>query len=633
MTFQKPQPKEGAKSVKENTEPILEVVKKIAPETLIGNVLNKVLNKKEEENWRNKKPSAETTKNDFTKNSETDTDYEFTSKLPVYVSPGEGGTAHVIGRKNLYYGPKDQYDSKDFSWRPDGSYKSAPPDNFSNKIQKKVEENPHPLTEKDISGIDKMFKKAVLKNEIFEIEKEIQSILNPPTIESSEIVPKQEVEEALLKNSQKEQKHNEDKINELLEQELPENKKTNLLKDTSPTFFLKKIINSKEGNKTQKNPRKSKIILRKIKRGLKKLIFIGSLFVLSTGVENKDGELKYDTNKLLETLIIPLPQTQEEWAKRLFVNQGVYNLEESSLVLEETKEEKEARSKKRAIQELLEIQKLEKNYFDALTEFSILGVVPDSHNKNDSLFSYRSQWVNEQGFDYIPTPRLGSRGSNVRFSDVVGVGHFLFDSDVSKKEIFMHLNTKNLLNEQIAQNKFITVFSHNQNNLVTVRYKRASELEKTDTILNPLRQFSWSQIDWTKDGPVQGKGFASHIRAILLKNGGPTHLMHNGSRDAFSRFSGGSVVFIFEDKQKNRIVRDFSGTINQIQHEGEQILEEFHLLPDDLTLGYHDVGAFSAKPKAHKGVLDMKQYLGFHTAPYTGGALLIPLSAVKEYKN
>ena len=55
------------------------------------------------------------------------------------------------------------------------------------------------------------------------------------------------------------------------------------------------------------------------------------------------------------------------------------------------------------------------------------------------------------------------------------------------------------------------------------------------------------------------------------------------------------------------------------------IVKNFKIAPEKLTLGYHDVGSFSAKPKAANGVIDTEQWAGFNNAGMTGGALLIPI--------
>ena len=84
------------------------------------------------------------------------------------------------------------------------------------------------------------------------------------------------------------------------------------------------------------------------------------------------------------------------------------------------------------------------------------------------------------------------------------------------------------------------------------------------------------------------------------------------------------MVFIFKDKYGNTIVRDYAGSLNGIENEGLQLMKDYNLKGNDLTIGYHDVGSFSAKPKSVNGKLSSKQWEGFNDAGVTGGALIIP---------
>ena len=55
------------------------------------------------------------------------------------------------------------------------------------------------------------------------------------------------------------------------------------------------------------------------------------------------------------------------------------------------------------------------------------------------------------------------------------------------------------------------------------------------------------------------------------------------------------------------------------------IQKQYNITSNDLTIGYHDVGSFSAKIKANEeGKLKSKQWEGFNNEGWTGGALLIP---------
>ena len=141
-------------------------------------------------------------------------------------------------------------------------------------------------------------------------------------------------------------------------------------------------------------------------------------------------------------------------------------------------------------------------------------------------------------------------------------------------------------------------------------------------VVTPLRQMDFDNINFNKT--QRPEGFKKGINEVTTKDGKGTYLLFK-DRDGYSRFSGGSVVFIFKDEYGNTIVRDFAGSLNGIKNEGQEIKKEYKLKPNELTIGYHDVGSYSAKPKANKyGILKSSQWEGYNTAEPTGGALLIP---------
>src|SRR5690606_7001358 len=129
-----------------------------------------------------------------------------------------------------------------------------------------------------------------------------------------------------------------------------------------------------------------------------------------------------------------------------------------------------------------------------------------------------------------------------------------------------------------------------------------------------------SNIDLNSGGRV--KGFKSTIQSLKKRDGTETNLIFK-SKDSYGRFSGVAVVFIFQDQWGNTIVRDFAGTLNQMIQEANSIIESYGITAEQLTLGYHDVGSFTAKPKAHDGVIDTRQWDGYNPT-HGGGALLIP---------
>jgi hypothetical protein len=166
------------------------------------------------------------------------------------------------------------------------------------------------------------------------------------------------------------------------------------------------------------------------------------------------------------------------------------------------------------------------------------------------------------------------------------------------------------------------VFTPEKGDYVRLKYKRANDLKKDDKVITALRQMKFDEIDFSQT--QKPEGFKKGINEVKKKNGEGTYLLFK-DRDGYSRFSGGSVVFIFNDKFGNKIIRDFAGTLNQIENEGIQIKRRYGLTDNNLVIGYHDVGSFSAKIKANNdNKLKAKQWEGFNNEDWTGGALLIP---------
>jgi hypothetical protein len=254
----------------------------------------------------------------------------------------------------------------------------------------------------------------------------------------------------------------------------------------------------------------------------------------------------------------------------------------------------------------------------------VLGEVDDSYAPGNPLMSYRSQWDNSEGFRYLATPVYKDRKDQDEYKNVIGVGHFLLDASASKSKPYSHEYNKAFIKKAISNNDWVPVFKNEDGDYVRLKYKKANELSKDDKVITPLRQMKFGDLDF--NNTKRPKGFQDPVREVLTKDGKGTYLIFK-NKDGYSRFSGGSVVFIFKDKYDNTIVRDFAGTLNQIQKEGESIVEKYGISADELTLGYHDVGSFSAKPKTPKnGILKAKQWSSYNTDPMTGGALLIPKS-------
>jgi hypothetical protein len=368
-------------------------------------------------------------------------------------------------------------------------------------------------------------------------------------------------------------------------------------------------------------------IVNRIKKALLMLFAAGTIWTgisAASGITSNNGQLGYDKERALETAltIVPnrlaesaaniLPESKKQEALRFLEKIGKYESKDATIEVVEDLAPSVATQDSTVFKPTIEI----------------LSVVADSYNPTDSLLAYRSTWHNESGFDYIAGPNKTERqGKNLTIPGVLGVGHFLLDGSVYNfYNTYSHPYNQSFLASARANNDYIPVFTSvdSKKHIVVVRYLRPNEIDDRHgefKIVAPLRQFKASQIDWNRTGPVQG--FKSNIKQILTKTGQKTNLIFK-DRNGYSRFSGGSVVFIFE-KDGQRMVIDFAGSINMIQNETQRILRDYEIPEDQLTIGYHDVGSFSAKPKSKGSDLQTSQYEGYNPAGVTGASLLIPM--------
>jgi len=174
-------------------------------------------------------------------------------------------------------------------------------------------------------------------------------------------------------------------------------------------------------------------------------------------------------------------------------------------------------------------------------------------------------------------------------------------------------------------------------------YKRYSEIADTSkkveqvledpNILTPLRQYRFGDIMWNKtpskrrpDSKTLSGGDMVYRSSVekLLKPGVPNPYREGITKDekgnslnkrgtylfwtpasgdaTYGKYNGGSVVFIFEHKGET-FSRDFAGSINDIRDEGFGIAKDYGISPNDITIGYHDVGSVSGKTKSENGAI------------------------------
>lgn len=279
--------------------------------------------------------------------------------------------------------------------------------------------------------------------------------------------------------------------------------------------------------------------------------------------------------------------------------------------------------------------------------YNQLGAVRDvkSSNPKDSLLSYSYTGDNETGVPFV----IGNMAANKTkdtFQNVHGVGHFLMDADVLPNQ----LHTEPYIargNEFVASSvpgKFINAYTSDPeayNMFYKPTGKRPNEyyvaysqnkngkkyLDKKYEGDLTLRNVKFSDVDW--EGSGNKTGYFTKSNWVPKKDGSQTSLIYR-DKDAFSRFSGGSGIYIFKDPISGKEIQsNVSGSINTIKNWGKNIIDKYKINPEDLQLLYHDMGSYSAKPKAdNNGVLNYNQWSNYNT--YNKGRSGAPLIIPKE---
>ena len=273
-----------------------------------------------------------------------------------------------------------------------------------------------------------------------------------------------------------------------------------------------------------------------------------------------------------------------------------------------------------------------------------LYAVPDSKNPKDSLVSFVNLFDNDEGGRYYighKAKEVTDAGAQSSFDNAEGVAHFLRDSDILPGQKITPKSwdvSKGYTYHTTSPGKTVSAAGFDDPNRFRMLYKPnpnkdGSYLAKyvKNAEINPereaqLKKEGWEQdftvnaqhkftdIAWDKDGP--STGYAAASKWLPLKNGKHTYIPYK-SKDGFSRFSGGSGVYLFKDpKTGKKVGADASGSVNTIRKIGEDLIKTFGLKPEDLELAYHDMGSYSAKPKAHNGKLDYKQWLDYNRYSY-----------------
>lgn len=255
----------------------------------------------------------------------------------------------------------------------------------------------------------------------------------------------------------------------------------------------------------------------------------------------------------------------------------------------------------------------------------------------DGYMSYINIFDNSKGFNYVPTARIQKDSI---YSDVQGIAHFLYDYDATtdtyaqqseslnrvgnkKNSLEAVKDYRNVKGSTVTNPYFTVIEKNDDNKTVNIKYKRASEITSKDKLADSLRQYKFTDLDWKGTTSAKSQGFNNTVAALPTTSGNPSQFIYAKGlgKDAYGKFGGGSVIFLINGKD---VAIDFAGSINQIKSQGEALIKEFNIKPEELVIAYHDLGSYSAKPNDKDGKIDSKRYSKFNTNLETGAGLAIP---------
>jgi hypothetical protein len=264
---------------------------------------------------------------------------------------------------------------------------------------------------------------------------------------------------------------------------------------------------------------------------------------------------------------------------------------------------------------------------------------------------YREQYPASRGSEFV---LIGSNQER-KGKDIEGVeriSHFMLDGnfkegvDYTDKDykyfksgdVYRYADNRGNHKTGVETDGYVPYILKKSGDRAIVTYKRYSEISKSKdvnevlkdkNILTPLRQFKFGEIDWDRkpiDKEVDKGGDRVYQSAVelLLKDGVPnpyregrtkgdgggkkdlhprgTYIFYTpaSGEDAYGRYNGGSFVFIFDYKGET-FIRDFAGSITDVKAEGRDIAKKYGISENDITIGFHDAGSVSTKPKATNG--------------------------------
>lgn len=282
-----------------------------------------------------------------------------------------------------------------------------------------------------------------------------------------------------------------------------------------------------------------------------------------------------------------------------------------------------------------------------------LGEKDSERGGGKTVVSYLNTFDRRKGFNYIPTDFVGKGGKDSTYENVEHMAHFMYDMELITGKVNKSTDSEtgnwhrgNTLKEKDWKNRFapkgstvkdpyIPVYYKNSDGTVNITYKKEKELNKSDKLGDVFRQYRFTDIDWLGE-KVDAVGFGKNvvtgelIKAVTTKSKDPTFLIQSRTvpgevSNEYDQYGGGSIVFIVEGKN---VVIDFAGSNRQMKEQGENIIKTYGIKPEQLIIGYHDLGSFSAKPGTRgKNKLSTKVYSGYNIKdPQVGAGLAMPVN-------
>lgn len=316
---------------------------------------------------------------------------------------------------------------------------------------------------------------------------------------------------------------------------------------------------------------------------------------------------------------------------------GVWNGITERFVSKTQKEDKEAKIEVKIPQQAADTtQAIDYGYKE-------LATVRDMKGKaKDSLVSFMNVFDNGSGGRYNVGHNILEH-KNDTLKNSRAVAHFIMDGDIlpSQQHTSPYADARGNIIGSSVPGKFINWsgwdtpeafrmgYKPNSDGTYNIVYRRNKDItpeeKKAYTFDLGVRQHKYSDIDWDGVGP--STGFLAKSNYIPLKNGKATSIPYK-DKGSFSRFSGGSGVYVFTTPEGKQVGVDVAGSVNVIKDVGNQLIQKYKIKPEDLTFLYHDMGSYSAKPKADaQGNLNYQQWANYNTynRGRSGAPIAIPL--------